>query len=87
MNRSLDARLRNLEAEHFARPLHIIWSITSDREEWARKRAELIASGKAMAEDKFLHIGWRRTPLRAKRPSPDYSREAGMQAGECSLSV
>jgi hypothetical protein len=60
MNRSFDARLRNLEAEHSARPLHIIWSITSDREEWQRKRAELIASGRADPGDKFLCIGWRR---------------------------
>jgi hypothetical protein len=36
MNRSLDARLRNLEAEHSARPLHIIWSNTSDRAERVR---------------------------------------------------
>jgi hypothetical protein len=47
MNRSLDARLRNLETEHSARPLRIIWCNTPDREERARKRAELIASGKA----------------------------------------
>jgi hypothetical protein len=60
MNRSLDARLRNLEAEHSARPLHVIWSNTSNREEWARKRAELIASGKADPGDDFLCVGWRR---------------------------
>jgi hypothetical protein len=59
MKRSLDARLRNLEAEHFARPLHIIWSNTSDRADWNRKRAELIASGKADAGDDFLCVGWR----------------------------
>jgi hypothetical protein len=58
MNRSLDARLRNLEAEHSARPLHIIWSNTSDRAEWKRKRAELIASGKADPGDDFMLVGW-----------------------------
>jgi hypothetical protein len=47
MNRSLDARLRNLETAHSARPLRIIWCNTPDREERARKRSELIASGKA----------------------------------------
>jgi hypothetical protein len=46
MNRSLDARLRNLEADCSARPLHIVWSNTSDRDEWARKRGELIASAR-----------------------------------------
>jgi hypothetical protein len=58
MNRSLDARVRNLEAEHSARPLHIIWSNTSDRAEWKRKRAELIASGKADPGDDFMYVRW-----------------------------
>ena len=60
MKRSLDARLRNLEADCAARPLHIVWSNTSDRAEWQRKRAELIASGKADPGDDFLCVGWRR---------------------------
>jgi hypothetical protein len=59
MNRSLDARLRNLEAECAARPLHIIWSNMSDRAEWEGKRAELIASGKGDAGDEFMLVGWR----------------------------
>jgi hypothetical protein len=52
MNRSLDARLRGLEAKATARPVHIIWSDTSDRTEWDRKKADLIASGKASDGDK-----------------------------------
>jgi hypothetical protein len=58
MNRSLDARLRNLETEHSARPLRIIWCNTPDREERARKRAELIASGKADPGDDFMYVRW-----------------------------
>jgi hypothetical protein len=58
MNRSLDARLRGLEAKATARPVHIIWSDTSDRTEWDRKKADLIASAKASDGDKFLLVGW-----------------------------
>jgi hypothetical protein len=58
-HRSLDARLRGLEAKGTARPVHIIWSDTSDRAEWERKKADLIASGKASDGDKFLLVGWR----------------------------
>jgi hypothetical protein len=54
--------------------LHIVWSNTSDRAEWQRKRAELIASGKADPGDDFMYVRWRgRTNkpllLRAKPPS------------------
>jgi hypothetical protein len=62
MNRSLNARLRNLEARRSPRPLHVIWSSTSDPEEWQCNRAELIASGKADPGDEFLCFGWRPPP-------------------------
>ena len=64
-------RLRKLEAkrpsglcalsdeEGTARPVHIIWSDTSDRTEWDRKKADLIASARASDRDKFLLVGWR----------------------------
>jgi len=58
-HRSLDARLRGLEAKGTARPVHIIWSETSDRAEWERKKADLIASAKASDRDNFLLVGWR----------------------------
>jgi hypothetical protein len=63
MNRSIQTRLSKLEAMQSARPLRIVWSDTSDPEEWARKQADLIASGTAQAGDDFILIGWaRRVP-------------------------
>jgi len=59
MNRSLDSRLRGLEAKETVRRVHIIWSDTSDRAEWERKKADLLARGQAEDRDKFLLVGWR----------------------------
>jgi hypothetical protein len=59
MMRAIDQRLRKLEAEKSAeRPLHIVWSNTSDPAEWGRLIAEMIASGRAKGSDEFLRIGW-----------------------------
>ena len=78
MNRSLDARLRALEAKGTARPVHIIWSDTSDRTEWDRKKADLIASAKASDRDKFLLVGWQpRTPAERASMSQDGHAAAG----------
>ena len=64
-------RLRKLEAETCPRrPLRIVWSTTSDKDEWDRKTAEMIARGEASPSDEFLRIGWL-PPLAEPGDRPD----------------
>jgi hypothetical protein len=69
MNRSLDARLRNLETEHSARPLRIIWCNTPDREERAQAgRADRERQGRSRRRFHVRPLG-RAAEMRSKQPS------------------
>jgi hypothetical protein len=58
MNRGTDARLRKLEVANGPPRVRMVWSNSSDADEWDRRIADMIASGKARPEDEFLRIGW-----------------------------
>jgi hypothetical protein len=53
------SRLRKLEAAASGpRKVRIVWSQTSDEREWDQQIAEMIDSGRARADDKFMRVGW-----------------------------
>ena len=66
MTRAIETRLAKLEAAAPPRTLRIVWSDSSDLEEWDRTIAELIANGTAKQSDDFLRIGW--TPATSSAP-------------------
>jgi hypothetical protein len=63
MNRSIQARLSNLEAMQSVRPLRIVWSDISDPGEWARTSRPDLPTGLCRldagtpAEDEVPHQG------------------------------
>jgi hypothetical protein len=58
MNRAIDTRLRKLEANAPAKRMRYVFSMTSDRAEWDREIAAMIASGRAAPGDEFVRFGW-----------------------------
>jgi hypothetical protein len=70
MTRSIEQRLRTLEADARIRPVRIVWSNTSDPVEWERQIAEMIARGKASPGDEFMRVGWLRPQMPMGEPAP-----------------
>jgi hypothetical protein len=58
MNRTVEARLRRLEASAPAKRVRLVFSTTSNEAEWDREIAVMITSGWASKDDQFVGIGW-----------------------------
>ena len=58
MNRTVESRLRKLEANAPAKRVRYVFSMTSDPMEREREIAALIERGEASPADQCVRVGW-----------------------------